>query len=187
MKGNKRKTAEISTEVVEENKQVLLLPNGRVELNYVADDVPWIGFRFHSAFIHQLVDLAKSQNSPAPVFPPVRPLQIFWIFVCHCDAVISPMLPTINLSPICRRPSKSKQNLPKKCRPNKETVDLTLPTTPSTRGRIHLLRCLQQPWQLYFRQSYQTTKPSSALLNPTRMGKRSDRKRRKLPRNQSSR
>ena len=49
MKGNKRKTAEISTEVVEENKQVLLLPNGRVELNYVADDVPWI-CRFSVSF-----------------------------------------------------------------------------------------------------------------------------------------
>ena len=50
MKGRKTKTAEISTELVEESKQVLLLPNDRVELNYVADDVllAWIGFRFHS-------------------------------------------------------------------------------------------------------------------------------------------
>ena len=78
MKGNKRKTAEISTEVVEENKQVLLLPNGRVELNYVADDVPWIGFRFHSAFIHQLLILQKAEQ-PRPSISPSPAPTIIWL------------------------------------------------------------------------------------------------------------
>ena len=180
MKRSKRKTAEISTEVVEESKQVLLLPNDRVELNYVADDVllAWMVLVSSACLI-------LAQNSPAPIRSPSPAPTKFVVTVTRLSAQC---LPTINLFIVdFVAIKKHKQNTEVQAESTKNTAYLTLSTTPSTRRRIYLLRCLQQPWQLYFRQSYQTTKPSSALLNPTRMGKRSDRKRRKLPRNQSSR
>jgi len=98
MKGNKRKTAEISTEVVEENKQVLLLPNGRVELNYVADDVPWIGFRFHWPSFISLLILQKARTAPPQYFPqsgPYRSFGYLFVTVTRLSAQCSP--PSISL------------------------------------------------------------------------------------------
>ena len=96
MKGNKRKTAEISTEVVEENKQVLLLPNGRVELNYVADDVLLDRFSFHSACLRLENDLPEQPRPQSfPQSGPYRSFGFQFVTVTRLSAQCSP--PSISL------------------------------------------------------------------------------------------